>query len=67
MRFFLPRRRQCRDDDMAEEGEGKDREKRSKIEGPVCGQSLKDCFARFVFTGAEVAVAMVVDAKADLA
>jgi len=26
---------------MAEEGEEKDREKRSKIEGPVCGQSLR--------------------------
>ncbi len=33
MGFFLPRRRQRRDAD-------KDREKRSKIEGPVCGQSL---------------------------
>ncbi len=40
MRFFLPRRRQCRDGDMAEEGEEKDREKISKIEGLVCGQSL---------------------------
>ncbi len=35
MRFFLPRRRQCRDDDMAEEGEEKGREKRPKIEGLV--------------------------------
>ncbi len=40
MRFFLLRRRQCRDD-MAEEGEEKDREKLPNIEGLVCRHPLK--------------------------
>ncbi len=32
MRFFLPRRRQCRDGDMAEEGEEKDlKDRRSSL------------------------------------
>jgi hypothetical protein len=40
MRFFLPRRRQYWDGDMAEEGEEKDREKIPKIEDLVLGQLL---------------------------
>lgn len=40
MRFFLSRRRQCRDDDMAEEGEEKDREKISNFKDPVLKQLL---------------------------
>jgi hypothetical protein len=40
MKFFLPRRRQCRDGDLAEEGEEKDREKLPKVEGLVCRHPL---------------------------
>ena len=41
MRFFLLRRRQCLKVDMAEEEKEKYREKLPKIEGLVCGHTLK--------------------------